>query len=75
MEFTHLDKAGRGHMVEVGEKEDTKRSATAEGVLRMQRSTANKMKAGPLKKGDVHLQIGRAVQQECRDRARMPSSA
>lgn len=53
MEFTHLDKAGRGHMVEVGEKDDTKRSATAEGVLRMQRSTADKMKAGPLKKGDV----------------------
>ena len=24
---------------------------------------------------DVHLEIGRAVQQECRDRSRMPSSA
>ena len=28
-----------------------------------------------LKSDLIHLQIGRAVQQECRDRSRMPSSA
>ncbi|NLK58649.1 MAG: cyclic pyranopterin monophosphate synthase MoaC [Tissierellia bacterium] len=53
MEFTHLDKEGRGHMVDVGEKADTLRIATAEGTIRMAEETAAKMKAGPLKKGDV----------------------
>lgn len=50
MEFTHLDKEGRGHMVDVGKKADTLRIATAEGTIRMAEETAAKMKAGPLKK-------------------------
>ncbi len=53
MEFTHLDKSGRGHMVDVGAKEDTRRSATAQGIIRMKKETLEQMKTAPLKKGEV----------------------
>lgn len=53
MEFTHLDKSGRGHMVDVGQKVDTLRFATAEGTIRMKEETARRMNEGSLKKGDV----------------------
>ncbi len=53
MEFTHFNKYGRAHMVEVGEKEDTKRKAIARGKIRMKKDTIQKIKDGLMKKGDV----------------------
>lgn len=53
MEFTHFNEHGRAHMVEVGEKEDTKRRAIARGKIKMKRETVEKIKEGLIKKGDV----------------------
>lgn len=53
MELTHFNEEGRAHMVEVGEKEDTKRRAIAIGRIRMKRKTLEKIKEGTIKKGDV----------------------
>ncbi len=53
MEFTHFNEYGRAHMVEVGEKEDTRRKAIARGRIRMKRETIQKIKEGLIKKGDV----------------------
>ena len=53
MEFTHFNEDGRAHMVEVGEKEDTKRRAIARGKIRMKKETLEKIKEGSIKKGDV----------------------
>lgn len=53
MEFTHFNKEGRAHMVEVGEKEDTKRIAIARGRIRMKSETIAMIKEGLIKKGDV----------------------
>lgn len=53
MKFTHFNEDGRAHMVEVGEKEDTKRSAIARGRIIMNKETLEKIKEGTIKKGDV----------------------
>ena len=53
MELTHFNEDGRAHMVEVGEKEDTKRRAIARGRIRMKGETLEKIKEGTVKKGDV----------------------
>ena len=53
MEFTHFNESGRAHMVEVGEKEDTKRTAIAVGKIRMRKETIEKIRAGVIEKGDV----------------------
>ncbi len=53
MEFTHFNESGRAHMVEVSEKEDTKRIAVATGVINMKKETINMIKDGLIKKGDV----------------------
>ncbi len=53
MEFTHFNEHGRAHMVEIGEKEDTKRMAIARGKIRMKRETLDKVKEGLISKGDV----------------------
>jgi len=53
MEFTHFDEQGRAHMVEVGEKDDTKRVAIARGAIYMKPETINMIKQGMIKKGDV----------------------
>lgn len=53
MEFTHFNEEGRAHMVEVGEKDDTKRVAIAIGRIRMQKETIDMVKSGLIKKGDV----------------------
>ena len=54
-EFTHLDAAGRPRMVDVGEKEVTRRVAVAEGRLRMQAGTLESIVAGETPKGNVLL--------------------
>lgn len=53
MEFTHFNESGRAHMVEVGEKDDTKRIAIARGHIKMKKETVEKIREGLIKKGDV----------------------
>ncbi|MEM7560098.1 MAG: cyclic pyranopterin monophosphate synthase MoaC [Planctomycetota bacterium] len=56
--LTHLDEAGAARMVDVGEKPTTRRSAIAQAFCRMQDDTADTIRAGSTRKGDV-LQIAR----------------
>ncbi len=53
MGLTHFNKDGRAHMVEVGEKDDTRRRAVAWGRIRMEEETIKRIKEGSMKKGDV----------------------
>lgn len=53
MEFSHFNEKGRAHMVEVGEKDITKRMARAEGKILMSEKTLRMVKEGSMKKGDV----------------------
>ncbi len=53
MGFTHFNESGRAHMVEVGGKEDTKRTAMAKGKIKMRKETIEKIRAGVIEKGDV----------------------
>jgi cyclic pyranopterin phosphate synthase len=57
-QFTHFDEAGQAHMVNVGEKPTTQRTAVAEGTIRMQAETLRLIQEGGHKKGDV-LSIAR----------------
>ena len=52
-QLSHLDDSGRAHMVDVGHKPDTERSATARGAVRMRPETLALIQAGAMKKGDV----------------------
>src|SRR5688500_9292865 len=52
-ELTHLDAQGRAHMVDVGEKDVTRREAVARGSVLMQPATLQLIVAGGLPKGDV----------------------
>lgn len=52
-ELTHFNEAGRAHMVEVGDKDITKRTAIAIGRIRMKRETIDRIEQGLIKKGDV----------------------
>jgi cyclic pyranopterin phosphate synthase len=51
--LTHIDESGRATMVDVGEKADTERTATARGRVVMQSETLQLIIEGNLKKGDV----------------------
>jgi cyclic pyranopterin phosphate synthase len=51
--LTHIDQAGEAHMVDVGDKAETARSATAEGFVRMKPETLALIREGNAKKGDV----------------------
>ncbi|MBI1795381.1 MAG: cyclic pyranopterin monophosphate synthase MoaC [Chloroflexi bacterium] len=51
--LTHLDESGRVHMVDVGGKPDTERSAVASGEVHMKKETLALIRAGQIKKGDV----------------------
>lgn len=57
-QFTHFDEAGQAHMVNVGDKSVTQRTAVAEGTIRMRAETLRLIQAGGHKKGDV-LSIAR----------------
>ncbi|MBL1353462.1 MAG: cyclic pyranopterin monophosphate synthase MoaC [Zetaproteobacteria bacterium] len=52
-ELTHFDKAGRGRMVDVSDKEITTRMAIASGEIHMLPNTLTHIQQGKLKKGDV----------------------
>lgn len=51
--LTHLDDQGRAHMVDVGAKPDTQRTAVAGGEIKMRLETFQLIQAGAMKKGDV----------------------
>ena len=51
--LTHFDPAGQAHMVDVGEKPETRRLARAGGSISMQATTLALIQAGTAKKGDV----------------------
>lgn len=51
--LTHFDAQGQAHMVDVGSKASTQRSATAQGRIAMQRATYALIAGGHAKKGDV----------------------
>lgn len=53
MEFTHFNSDGRAYMVEVTDKDETKRVAIAEGFISMNEETLEKLTEGRIKKGDV----------------------
>jgi cyclic pyranopterin phosphate synthase len=52
-DFTHLDEKGDVRMVDVTEKEPTKRSAKAQAVIHMNRDAFEKIQAGKVEKGNV----------------------
>lgn len=51
--LTHLDESGAAHMVDVGDKTDTVRIATASGCVIMQPQTLELILSGNAAKGDV----------------------
>ena len=52
-QFTHFDREGQAHMVDVGEKAETHRIAKASGNIHMQPETLQLILSGSSKKGDV----------------------
>lgn len=52
-ELTHLDESGRARMVDVSDKDVTRREATARAVVTMEPNTARLIAAGGMAKGDV----------------------
>ena len=51
--FTHFDASGHAVMVDVSEKQETQREATAKGKIYMSPECFALVKAGEMKKGDV----------------------
>lgn len=52
-QLTHLDGNGQAHMVDVGGKAETERTAVARGEVRLQSETLGLIREGLMKKGDV----------------------
>ncbi len=52
-DFTHLDKEGRVRMVDVGDKNETKRVAIVGGTVFMQQKTLERIMDAKVKKGNV----------------------
>lgn len=52
-EMTHFDAQGRARMVEIGDKDETKREAVARGEVLMQPETLTLIEQGRMAKGDV----------------------
>jgi cyclic pyranopterin phosphate synthase len=53
VKLSHLDEAGRARMVDVGDKPESARTATAEGIVRMSREAFEQVAAHAIAKGDV----------------------
>ena len=51
--LTHIDEDGRAHMVDVADKNDTKRTARARGMVKLSPATLAAIAEGRTKKGDV----------------------
>ena len=52
-EFTHFDEKGNAYMVDVSEKEITRRSASAQGTISVSRDVMGAVLGKKIKKGDV----------------------
>ena len=52
-DFTHFDESGKAHMVDVGDKDITERTATARGSVFAAPETIALIESGGVKKGDV----------------------
>ena len=52
-DFTHFDEKGNAWMVDVSEKDITKRTATAQGVISVSREVIDAVIGKTIKKGDV----------------------
>ncbi len=52
-ELSHLNQQGEANMVDVTEKSMTSRTATAQGIIKMNRATFELITTGKHKKGDV----------------------
>ena len=50
---SHLNQKGEAHMVDISEKEETKRKAKAEGFVTVKKSTIETITEGNLDKGDL----------------------
>ena len=53
MELTHFNEQGRARMVDVSDKEITKRTAVARSKVKMDAGTLSAIKEGKISKGDV----------------------
>jgi len=51
--LSHLDESGSAHMVDVGDKPDTERTAIARGEIKLKSTTVELIRKGLMKKGDV----------------------
>jgi cyclic pyranopterin monophosphate synthase len=51
--LTHFDNSGQAHMVDVGDKPNSKRIAVASGTIKMLPATLKLIQHGDAKKGDV----------------------
>ena len=51
--ISHLNEKGEAHMVNIGEKEISKRFAIAEGIVRVKSNIIEKIKKNNLPKGDL----------------------
>ena len=51
--MTHFDREGQAHMVDVADKNETRRIAKASGSIKMNASTLELIASGSAKKGDV----------------------
>ncbi len=52
-DLTHIDKDGNAVMVDVSDKSDTERTATAKGSIEMRPETMTLIQSGGVRKGDV----------------------
>ena len=52
-QLTHMDQKGRPRMVDVSDKEDTRRAAVARGSIFMNAETLHRIREGSVAKGDV----------------------
>ena len=55
--LSHFDSQGQAHMVDIGNKSDTKRIAIAQGSISMMPETLQLIMQGDAKKGDVLLYV------------------
>lgn len=53
MEMNHLNNEGRAKMVDVTNKDNSKRTAKAKAIVKMKRETLKRIIEGGIKKGDV----------------------
>ncbi|MBR1534099.1 MAG: hypothetical protein IJ639_07025 [Ruminococcus sp.] len=53
MDFTHINDEGRARMVDVSEKAETCRTATASATVNVSPDTMHLIRTGGVKKGDV----------------------